>query len=122
MFGLIEKEVKNKEVIIDPSEYQNIYESYGVVTKLGEGCKVKDWKTYGSEVMKPPAQYHFKFIECKRYYLTRVKNKPGRFSLRGETNYKNDMSVPKSIMKRGVTSMSDFEVRDVPHYLLMCLP
>lgn len=114
VFGFIEKEVKNKEVILDPSEYHNIYERYGVVTKLGEDCKVKDWKTYGSEVMKPPAQYHFKFNECKRYYVTRVKNKPGRFLLRGEINYKNDMGVSKSVMRRGVTSMSEFEVRDVP--------
>lgn len=47
VFGFIEKEVKNKEVILDPSEYRNIYERYGVVTKLGVDCKVKDWKTYG---------------------------------------------------------------------------
>lgn len=90
VFGFIEKEVKNKEVILDPSEYRNIYERYGVVTKLGVDCKVKDWKTYGSEVMmvvKPPAQYHFKFNECKRYYVTGVKNKPRRFLLRGEVKF-----------------------------------
>lgn len=47
--------------------------------KLGEHCTVKDWKTYASEVMVPPGKYHFKFAECKRYYVTRVKNKPGGF-------------------------------------------
>ncbi|CAB3241838.1 unnamed protein product [Arctia plantaginis] len=41
VFGHIEKEVKNKEVIIDPSEYRDIYDHYGVVRKLGAGDDIK---------------------------------------------------------------------------------
>ncbi|CAB3244818.1 unnamed protein product [Arctia plantaginis] len=116
VFGHIEKEVKNKEVIIDPSEYRDIYNHYGVVRKLGENCVVKDWKTYASETMKPPAKYHFKFAECKRYYVSRVKNNPRRFLLRGEVNYKSDLGAAKSVMKRGVSSTSEFGIRDIPPF------
>lgn len=116
IFGHIEKEIKNKEVIINPSEYRDIYNRYGVVRKLGEHCTVKDWKTYASEIMVPPGKYHFKFAECKRYYVTRVKNKPGRFLLRGEVNYKSDLGIAKSVIKRGVSSTSEIGIRDVPPF------
>lgn len=116
IFGYIEKDVKNKEVILNPSEYINIYKRYGTVRKLGVDYSVKDWKSYSKEIMKPPSQYHFKFAECKRYYVTRVKNKPGRFLLRGEVNYKSDLGVAKSVLKPSVSSTSEFGIRDVPPF------
>lgn len=116
IFGHIEKEIKTKEVIIDPSEYTTIYDNYGVVRKLGEDCVVQDWKAYTNETMKPPAKYHFKFAECKRYYVSRVKNKPGRFLLRGEVNYKSDLGAAKSVMKTGVSSTTEFGIRTIPPY------
>lgn len=116
IFGLIEKEIKNKEQIINPTEYHEIFSNYGVVNHLGRDVPVKDWKTFANDTMKPPGQYHFRFAECKRYYLSRVKNRSGRFLLRGEVNYKTDLGVAKSVIKRGVTSLSDYEIRDVPPF------
>lgn len=106
IFGLIEKEIKNKEQIILPQEYMTIYENYGQIIKLGEECEVKNWKEYSKNVMKPTNRYHFKFAECKRYYLTRVKNREGRFLLRGEVNYKTDLGKAKSVMKSNTTTSS----------------
>lgn len=116
IFGHIEKEVKNKEVIINPSEYIEIYNRYGIVHKLGEDCAVKDWKAYASETLKPPGNHHFQFAACKRYYVMRVKNKPERFLLRGEIHYKNDTGLAKSVIKRGVSSTSEFGIRDIPPF------
>ncbi|RVE40743.1 hypothetical protein evm_014607 [Chilo suppressalis] len=106
IFGLIEKEIKSKEQVILPREYISIYENYGQITKLGVECEVKNWKEYCSNIMKPTNQYHFKFAECKRFYITRVKNREGRFLLRGEVNYKTDLGVAKSVMKRNTTTSS----------------
>lgn len=116
VFGHIEKVIKNKEVIIDPIEYREVYDRFGMVYKLGENCMVKDWKAYASETITPPGKFHFKFAECKRYYVTRVKNKPGRFLLRGEVHYKSDTGVAKSVMKRGVHSTAMFGIREVPPF------
>lgn len=114
VFGHIEKVIKNKEVIVQPSEYLDIYTEYGKVIKLGYDCPVKDWKTYAKNTTKLPSKYHFKFSDCKRYYLKRVKNSPERFLIRGEVNYKVDTGVAKSIIKPRVTSMNDFGVEDIP--------
>ncbi|KAL4720419.1 hypothetical protein ACJJTC_002453 [Scirpophaga incertulas] len=116
IFGLIEKEIKNKEQIIHPIEYHEIYHKYGIINHLGTDIPVKDWKSFANDTMKPPGQYHFRFAECKRYYLSRVKNKLGRFLLRGEVNYKTDLGMAKSIIKRDVSSISDYDVRDVPPF------
>ncbi|KAH9643720.1 hypothetical protein HF086_001830 [Spodoptera exigua] len=116
IFGHNEKEVKNKEIIINPSEYIEIYNRYGTVHKMGEDCAVKYWKAYASETLKPAGNYHFQFAACKRYYVTRVKNKPDRFLLRGEIHYKNDTGLAKSVIKRGVSSTSEFGIRDIPPY------
>ncbi|CAG9792698.1 unnamed protein product [Diatraea saccharalis] len=116
IFGLIEKEIKNKEQIIHPTEYHEIYSKYGIINHLSRDVPVKDWKSFANDTMKPPGQYHFRFAECKRYYLSRVKNKPGRFLMRGEVNYKTDLGVAKSIIKRDVSSISDYDVRDIPPF------
>lgn len=113
VFGHIEKEIKKKEVIVQPSEYLDIYQNHGKVIKLGYDCPVKDWKTYAKNTTKLPGQYHFKFSDCKRYYLKRVKNSRQRFVIRGEINYKIDIGVAKSIMKPHVKSMNDFGVGEI---------
>lgn len=44
VFGLIEKELKKIEQILEPQEYIDVFEKYGTVIKLGTDCIVADWK------------------------------------------------------------------------------
>lgn len=113
VFGNIEKEIKNNEVMVQPSQYIDIYNRYGQVIKLGDDCPVNDWKSYAEDVTKPPGLYHFKFSDCKRYFIKRVKNNPQRFLLKGEVNYRAETGAFKSVMKRGIKKMNDFGVRTI---------
>ncbi|RVE41898.1 hypothetical protein evm_013448 [Chilo suppressalis] len=54
IFGLIKKEIKNKEQIINPTEYHEIFSNYGIINHLGTDVPVKDWKSFASETMKAP--------------------------------------------------------------------
>lgn len=101
LFGLIEKDVKNKVVIIDPLDYKEIYSNYGNLIELGLDCPVLNWKKAGAEVLKPPNQYHFKFAPCKRYFIARVKGNPQKALLKGEINYKSQLSNFESFAKKG---------------------
>lgn len=100
VFAKIEKDVKNQETIVNPSEYMKIYEQHGKVVSLGsEECPVFDWKSVSTEFVKPPGQWHFKFNESKRFILTKSTNQ--NISVRGEVYYKSDLGVGKTVTKKG---------------------
>ena len=54
-----------------------MFNSEGSVIRVSsespENCIVYDWKSAVKTVMKPPAQYHFKFAPTKRIIVTKIK-------------------------------------------------
>ncbi|KAI4455742.1 dna-directed rna polymerases i ii and iii subunit rpabc2 [Holotrichia oblita] len=122
VFGQIERKLRKREVIAMPSEYVEIFSESATTVELGQECRVFDWKTAVNattvelgqecrvfdwktavqEVLKPPGSWGFKFKECKRYFLKRVRS--GNVVIRGEVNYKNDLGTFVGITKKGKTT------------------
>lgn len=99
VFGLVEKEIKKKEVILNPEEYTELFSRYATVKHLGSDCLNLDWKAAKDEVIKPPGSWHFQFKATKRFYLYRGKNK--KITVQGEAFYRNSFCNPQTICKRG---------------------
>ncbi|KAI4454135.1 hat family dimerization domaincontaining protein-related [Holotrichia oblita] len=102
VFGQIERKLRKREVIAMPSEYVEIFSESATTVELGQECRVFDWKTAVQEVLKPSGSWGFKFKECKRYFLKRVRS--GNVVIRGEVNYKNDLGTFVGITKKGKTT------------------
>lgn len=98
VFGLIERDIKRKSVIVDRTEYEEIIQNYSKLLKLGNDWQIFDWKTEMSQSIKKPAQWHFKFNESKRFILTKENR---NVLVRGEVNYKSDLGFSKSVLKKG---------------------
>lgn len=100
VFAFIEKEIRNKQSIISPKEYVDIFDNFGTVIKLGGlDCPVYDWKTETKTHLKAPSQLHFKFNPCKRFILK--KEGANNIVLRGENFYKKDVGTFQEFCKRG---------------------
>lgn len=88
VFAFIEKEVRNEETVIDPKEYQQIFNHYGTLIELGgKECPVYDWKTEAQTFLLLPAKLHFKFNQSKRFFLRKSGT---NIEIRGEKSYKVD--------------------------------
>ncbi|CAH0552738.1 unnamed protein product [Brassicogethes aeneus] len=87
-------------LLIDRREYKTILEKFSTVHKLGEDWSIWDWKTVATDIVKKPAQWHFKFNECKRFIFTK-QNVKNNITVRGEVFYKSDLCSEGSIVKRG---------------------
>ncbi|CAH2102300.1 unnamed protein product [Euphydryas editha] len=98
VFALTEKKIKRKEVIIKPEEYVEVVSEHATVHKLTVEVPVLDWKETCKENLKPTQSWHFQISKIKRVCLERNNNK---IKVRGEISYNNDLSVAKSILKRG---------------------
>lgn len=72
VFGNIERELKRKEVIVQPKEYHDIFSNYGTVVKMEMDY---DWKGALHDIVKPPGQWHFQFAQSKRFFIKRFGNK-----------------------------------------------
>lgn len=100
-FGLIERELRRKTTIIDPSEYHAIFQRYGTLKIIGQHWSPYDWKTEASEVMKSAAQLHFQIKKCKRFLIT--KTAKNNVLISGEMVYNTDSGVSKVCCKKGKT-------------------
>ncbi|CAH2096686.1 unnamed protein product [Euphydryas editha] len=92
VFGVIERKLKKKEVILHPSEIKDIIAETATLVELGTKCPVKDWRFSVKNVVKQTTSWPMKFKECKRFILKRSK-KPGNVLVRGELFYKSDIAV-----------------------------
>lgn len=102
VFGHIEREIKRREVIIQPQEYHDIIANHGTVIHMGTNdCKVLDWKGAVEQVMKPPGQWHFKFMESKRIIIKRCRTDTSNVMVQGESFYKSDLGVLRNVCRRG---------------------
>jgi hypothetical protein len=104
VFGLIERILKKQCVIINRREYEDIIAKFSTVLKLDEDWNIFDWKTVATDIVKKPAQWHFKFNECKRFIFTKLCNNNLRsknVTVRGEVLYRSDLCSENTIIKKG---------------------
>ena len=92
VFGLSEKEIKKKEIILRP-------EHYATVKNLGRDCPNLDWKTAKDKVLKLLGLWHFKLKQSKRIIIQR-KNSTQAL-VQGEMFYKSFTGGPLNICKKG---------------------
>lgn len=95
-FGVIEKKLKKKDVILHPDEITNIIKESSSVVKFGVDCIVYDWRDAVKQVLNPTTS----FKECKRFILKRSKQE-GNIIVRGELNYKTDLGKFENVCQRG---------------------
>ncbi|KAJ8735227.1 hypothetical protein PYW07_006847 [Mythimna separata] len=105
VFARIEKEIRKREIMANPEEYHEIIKNFATVIKLGDDCKVYDWKDAVGTNLKPVGRWHFQFKSCKRYELKRSK-KEGNVLVKGMVHYKHDDGAFKSVNRPGVLSSS----------------
>lgn len=98
VFGLIERKIKKVPCITNPQEYCNIIQEHATIRKLSRYWVAQDWKTDTSNVVKIPGSWHFQFNPSKRFILSKSAN---TILVRGEVNYKTDLGMAKSVLKRG---------------------
>lgn len=99
VFGMIEREIKKCNTIISPDEYTDIFSRFGTVVPLAGNNF--GWKEAVSKVLRPPAQWHFKFNQTKRFYLKRSQ-KGHDVKIKGEQHYRSDYGKYQRICKPGL--------------------
>nr|CAH7718681.1 unnamed protein product [Callosobruchus chinensis] len=67
--------------------------------RLTEDWAAQDWKTSISKAVKNPESWHFKFNPAKTFIITKLPT--NNVLVRGEVNYKSDLGMDKSVLKRG---------------------
>lgn len=72
IFAQIEKDLKKREVISSPKQYDEILTQYCKVTAL-DAIAVRDFKSAYAPIIKPTTNWHVQFQKCKRFFLTRSK-------------------------------------------------
>lgn len=102
IFGLIEREIRKKDIILDRKQYE-IIEKYSTVLRLGEDWHICDWRTESDATVKNPAQWHFRCNKLKRFIFLKEQN--DSVTVRGEIFYRSDTGFGKSIIKKGKKSL-----------------
>nr|CAI5867789.1 unnamed protein product [Callosobruchus analis] len=98
VFGLVEKSLKKKSMIINPKEYDEVIGTWSTIRKIDEWC-ILDWRNESKSHLKPPGSWHFQFNKAKRFILTRSSK--ANILVRGEPNYVTDIGEGKGICKKG---------------------
>lgn len=107
VFGHIEREIKRKEVIVQPQQYHDIISNHATLVLMGiNDCKIFDWKGAVETILKPPGQWHFKFMESKRIIIKRCRKDANNTLVQGEVFYKSDLGALRSVVRRGKNVMS----------------
>ncbi|KAK9720045.1 hypothetical protein QE152_g22304 [Popillia japonica] len=98
VFGVIEKQLRKKSVIVNPVEYDQIIENYATIRKI-QAWNIFDWRTEATRVLKRPAAWHFQFNKMKRFIFN--KSSKDNVLLRGEPHYFTDFGMAKGVCKKG---------------------
>lgn len=101
VFASIEKKLRKLPVIIQPTEYHDIFSEHSTVFKMGTDLKVHNWKTLVETYFKKTTSWHFKFNEAKRFILNKSRQQ-NNVMVRGEVSYNSDLNNGKLIVKKGV--------------------
>lgn len=69
VFAQIEKDLKKREVISSPEQYQEIITQYCKLTAL-DTIAVRDWKSAYAPIIKPTTSWHVQFQKWKRFFFS----------------------------------------------------
>ncbi|KAK9736381.1 hypothetical protein QE152_g12534 [Popillia japonica] len=94
VFGVIEKQLRKKSVIVNPVEYDQIIENYATIRKI-QAWNIFDWRTEATRVLKRPAAWHFQFNKMKRFIFN--KSSKDNVLLSGEPHYFTDFGMAKGV-------------------------
>lgn len=112
VFGEIEKKIKRRETILDPTELIEITGEFATVVQLSESVTIYNFKSLVSTYIRPASQLHFKISQCKRVFLKRYG--PDDIYVRGEYHYGLDIGVYKSIFKKKCSAMNLNHIPVIP--------
>lgn len=62
-----------------------------------DDCKVLDCIRAVEQVMKPPGQWHFKFMESKRIIVKHCRTDTSNALVYGEAFYKSDLGALRNV-------------------------
>lgn len=91
-------------MITSLEEYIDVISQHSTVTRL-QDIPVLDWKSSIQNIVKTPAQLHFKISLCKKPILrsreVEESKTQGSVLVRGELHYNANTRNPKSLCKTG---------------------
>lgn len=103
VFGLIEKSVRRKTTILQPSEYFEAFGQYATVVDISD-FPVLDWKTEKTRNLKDLSKWHFQISKCSRIIITRENLQRGyKIVVQGEQFYKSITGRALSLLKKNRT-------------------
>ncbi|CAF4889553.1 unnamed protein product [Pieris macdunnoughi] len=106
VFGNIERQIRQKEIILTPDESYETFRGVGTILRLGQDFDFYDWKISVKSVLKIPGSWHFQFNLSKRFMIRKDHN--NRVAVKGEPNYDTDTINFGNVFKTGKTA-SDIE-------------
>ncbi|KAK9712845.1 hypothetical protein QE152_g24661 [Popillia japonica] len=98
VFGVIEKQLRKKSVIVNPVEYDQIIENYATIRKI-QAWNIFDWRREATRVLKRPVAWHFQFNKMKRFIFN--KSSKDNVLVRGQPHYFTDFGMAKGLCKKG---------------------
>lgn len=100
VFGIIEKDVRKREIIKNAEGYMDIIKNYSTIINLGKGdCKVYNWKDSLKTILKDVGSWHFPFQKSKRFYIRRTKSKVD-VVVKGNLFYRVDDGIFRGITRK----------------------
>ncbi|KAG8292165.1 hypothetical protein J6590_045834 [Homalodisca vitripennis] len=100
VFGVVAKELRTREEIINPQDIINILSAHATV-KLGVDCEVEDFRSVALNCLKDIKQWNFQISKCKRIHFTKAGNNQIIYT-RGESTYVSDLGKKQILTKKGV--------------------
>lgn len=128
VFAHIEKQLRKRENIINPSEYIDVVSQHATAINVATTCQIFDWKSTLKDIFLNVGKWHVPFAKCKRFYLKRSSICSDMVGLRGELHYRQDLGQYKSICKKNKTSLlkthygNDWRSLDTLGYFARVLP
>lgn len=113
VFGNVEKDLKKRDTILSPEEYEEVLLKHATVHKVGSTVPIKDWKTESEKVQKKPNNWHFKFNPCKRIIIKKSPKDPEtNVIVQGEVHYRTDVCEGKCVSrpKRDMTHINPKDI------------
>lgn len=104
MFANIEKQIRKRDIIIQPEQFIDIFQESARVLQLGTDWYIFYWKTMCSENIKSTSSLHFKINSYKRIVISRTASDD--IVVQGEPYYKHSVNVSNRILKKGKSSIN----------------
>ncbi len=113
VFDMIEKEVKRKDMILNPAELLQIIKEFATVINVESDVKIYDFKGSTKSVIKNTNSWPVQISKIKRVIMRRSADSPTLIEVRGEHYYNWDSGNFTSLFTRRATA-TDIKPDQVP--------